>query len=51
MADAATEKKTSGEEKEAGAPEEGQEKPDADEASDEQAKPKKKKSWRDWLPF
>jgi len=38
-------------EQEAGAPEEGKEKPDADEASDEQAKPKKKKSWRDWLPF
>jgi len=38
-------------EQEAGAPEEGQEKPDANEASDEQAKPKKKKSWRDWLPF
>ena len=36
---------------EAGAPEEGQEKPEADEASDEQAEPKKKKSWRDWLPF
>jgi len=37
-------------EQEAGAPEEGQEKPEADEASDEQAEPKKK-SWRDWLPF
>lgn len=38
-------------EQEAGAPEEGQEKPDADEASDEQAEQKKRKSWRDWLPF
>jgi hypothetical protein len=38
-------------EKEAGAPEEEQEKPEADEASDEQAKPKKQKSWRNWLPF
>ena len=38
-------------EQEAGAPGEGQEKPEADEASDEQAKPKKKKNWRDWLPF
>jgi hypothetical protein len=38
-------------EQEAGAPEEEQEKPEADEASDEQAEPKKKKSWRDWLPF
>jgi hypothetical protein len=38
-------------EQEAGAPEEGQEKPEADEAADEQAEPKKRKSWRDWLPF
>jgi hypothetical protein len=38
-------------EQEAGAPGEELEKPEADEASDEQAKPKKKKSWRDWLPF
>jgi hypothetical protein len=38
-------------EQEAGAPEEGKEKPDADEASDEQAEQKKRKSWRDWLPF
>jgi len=38
-------------EQEAGTPEEGKEKPDADEASDEQAEPKKRKSWRDWLPF
>jgi len=39
------------EEQEAGAPEEGKEKPEADEASDEQAEPKKRKSWRDWLPL
>jgi len=38
-------------EQEARAPEEGQEKPKVDKASDEQAEPKKKKSWRDWLPF
>lgn len=38
-------------EQEAGAPEEGKEKPDADEASDEQTEQKKRKSWRDWLPF
>ncbi len=38
-------------EQEAGASEEGKEKPEADEASDEQAEPKKRKSWRDWLPF
>lgn len=38
-------------EQEAGAPEEGKEKPEADEDSDEQAEQKKRKSWRDWLPF
>jgi hypothetical protein len=38
-------------EQEAGAPGEELEKPDADEASDEEAEPKKKKTWRDWLPF
>ncbi|MCK4583268.1 hypothetical protein KAU18_08125 [Candidatus Bathyarchaeota archaeon] len=38
-------------EQEAGAPEEGKEKPEADEDSDEQTEPKKRKSWRDWLPF
>jgi hypothetical protein len=38
-------------EQEAVKPEEGQGKPEADIASDEQAEPKKRKSWRDWLPF
>ena len=38
-------------EQEAGAPEEGQEKPEAEQASDEQAKPKNEKSWRNWIPF
>ncbi len=38
-------------EHEAGALGEELEKPDTDEASDEEARPKKKKSWRDWLPF
>jgi hypothetical protein len=39
------------EEQEAGAPEEGEEKPETDRASDDQAEPKKEKTWRDWLPF
>ena len=39
------------EEREAGAPEEGEEKPETDHASDDQAEPKKEKTWRDWLPF
>ncbi len=38
------------EELEAGAPQEN-EKPETDTASDEQAEPKKNKTWRDWLPF
>lgn len=38
------------EEREAGELQE-REKPDADTASDEQVEPKKRKSWRDWLPF
>ena len=38
-------------EQEAGAPEEEKGELKADEASDEQAEPRKKKSWRDWLPF
>ncbi len=38
------------EELEAGATQED-EKPETDTASDEQAEPKKNKTWRDWLPF
>jgi len=38
------------EELEVGAPQEN-ERPETDTASDEQAETKKKKSWRDWLPF
>ena len=38
------------EELEDGAPQEN-EKPETDTASDEQAEQKKKKTWRDWLPF
>lgn len=38
------------EELEAGAPPE-RGKPETDTAPDEQAEPKKKKTWRDWLPF
>ncbi len=39
------------EDRETRAPEEGEEKPEANIAPDEQAEPKKRKSWRDWLPF
>jgi len=39
------------EEQEPGAKEKGEEKTESDQVSDDQSKPEKKKTWRDWLPF